>query len=543
MRRLLRALRDYDTMTDLMQILHELPPDLESLYKHMLGNMLPRHRRQGSRLLQIMLRNLETHGHYPLTLLQLSFAEERDCLETIGPLRNSTGETNLQSRLESTEGRVRSPCCGLLEVRQTANEVNPSAAVSVVTPFHRTVVDFLKIPEIWQDLKSLIAESDFDTNQTLLMSSLEELRITSCWSDRHSRGSPAICSILRFLTYMNAMEDIDGPSTRKFLRQLYSIAACVWYDNSLFKTPEAQAQAVGEASDRFASIHKLSHHEKFILYALSQCHIDQMDPLFAWIQTHSASDLDISHYEKSMSLALWSQFINEEQSPVRILLCKNIVPAAGHIVLTCIALPKHSVIYRDLSWKQMKHEPTFSKPCQYWMNDQAIGSNSSCFLQPRRSKNSRTSSESSNDLTLSDMILSYAEFLATHPAYNFFHSTLPTHFLDVLIPCLKARVDLLTSSSLLSIQLCLSKLQASVAGLDAMPAGEAEVSHSASRDTCYASAVTRKIDIIDSLLKSHHADPQGMSHPKLKKYLKTLCIDLVTADNTAHGFSPRRTST
>lgn len=68
-RSLLNGLQDYDTTVDLLQKLEDLPPDLERLYDHMLGSMTAQHRRQGSKLLQLVLRSTESHESYPMTLL------------------------------------------------------------------------------------------------------------------------------------------------------------------------------------------------------------------------------------------------------------------------------------------------------------------------------------------------------------------------------------------------------------------------------------------------------------------------------------------
>ena len=77
-RSLLGGLQVYDTTADVLQILDELPPDLERLYDYMLGSMSPQNHRQGSKLLQITLRSTETQEDYPITVLQLSFAEDQE---------------------------------------------------------------------------------------------------------------------------------------------------------------------------------------------------------------------------------------------------------------------------------------------------------------------------------------------------------------------------------------------------------------------------------------------------------------------------------
>lgn len=138
-RTLLNGLIDYDTTEDLLQKLDELPPDLEQLYDHMLGSMSSQNRRQGSKMLQLVLRSTETHENYPMTLLQLSFAEDEDYKK---PFESNISPLSIQEedwRRESTEGRMRSRCCGLIEVQN-----DPISSGNCVGFLHRTVVEFLQ---------------------------------------------------------------------------------------------------------------------------------------------------------------------------------------------------------------------------------------------------------------------------------------------------------------------------------------------------------------------------------------------------------------
>ena len=57
----------------------DLLQDLENLYDHMLRSMSPQNRVEGSKMLQLVLRSMLTHGNFPMTVLQLSSAEEEVC--------------------------------------------------------------------------------------------------------------------------------------------------------------------------------------------------------------------------------------------------------------------------------------------------------------------------------------------------------------------------------------------------------------------------------------------------------------------------------
>lgn len=171
---LIRGLRDYDTLPDLRQKLIDMPEELESLYSHMLCAMPKHNRVQGSRYLQIVFESFKVHGSYPITLLQLSFAEEADhgsrfCDPTV-PL--SYEEESW--RLESTEGRLRSRCCGLLEVHDsTANSADKRAATVVF--LHRTMAEFLTSQTNWTEIQSWTGAESFDCPKALLCSSAAEL--------------------------------------------------------------------------------------------------------------------------------------------------------------------------------------------------------------------------------------------------------------------------------------------------------------------------------------------------------------------------------
>ena len=199
MKRLLSGLRDYDTLSDLFQKLDELPDDLEALYELMLGNMSSQNRRQGSKLLQLVLRSSETHGDFPMTVLQLSFAEEEDYSTSRLRKVSDLSSHELEWRCEATEGRMRSRCGGLIEVqglpkRKISYKDKPLAGF-----LHRTVVEFLHSRTVWDSLLNLTAKSDFDVNQALLVSTLSEMMLQSQSRRESAIDTYAVYGMLRFL--------------------------------------------------------------------------------------------------------------------------------------------------------------------------------------------------------------------------------------------------------------------------------------------------------------------------------------------------------
>jgi len=165
---LLEGLRNYDRLMDFQRRLEILPPDLENLYSHMLNKMQPLYLRQASQLLQIILRHTEFEADQPLSALQLSFAEE----ENPGlAFSHEIGELPIALRLSkcrAMEGRLRSRCCGLIEIWQDwrLNE-DDRILKSRVIFLHRTVVEFLRNPEVISDLFLHTTAVGFDPNIAL----------------------------------------------------------------------------------------------------------------------------------------------------------------------------------------------------------------------------------------------------------------------------------------------------------------------------------------------------------------------------------------
>ena len=151
---LLEGLRNYDRLGDFQKRLEILPPDLEDLYSHMLNKMQPLYLQQASQLLQIVLGHAQHEPDQHLSALQLSFATETDpdYYFKCDMLPMSLG---LQSqRYKAMEGRLRSRCCGLVEIWQAwklsdADRVTGSRVIFL----HRTVVEFLSKPKVMNDLR------------------------------------------------------------------------------------------------------------------------------------------------------------------------------------------------------------------------------------------------------------------------------------------------------------------------------------------------------------------------------------------------------
>lgn len=165
---LLEGLRNYDRLMDFQRRLEILPPDLENLYSHMLNKMQPLYLRQASQLLQIVLQHTEFEADQPLSALQLSFADEENPGRAFS---HEIGELPIAlqlSKCRAMEGRLRSRCCGLIEIWQNWHlQRNERILKSRVIFLHRTVVEFLRNPKIRSDLLLHTTAVGFDPNIAL----------------------------------------------------------------------------------------------------------------------------------------------------------------------------------------------------------------------------------------------------------------------------------------------------------------------------------------------------------------------------------------
>ncbi|KAH7091669.1 hypothetical protein FB567DRAFT_279507 [Paraphoma chrysanthemicola] len=154
---LIEGLQNYDTLEDLDRRLQELPRDLEELFRHMLRKIPPEYKEQSSRFFQLIRSNREqpTNQSFPyiptaLTAVGLYYAEA-DLNVIMKATIYHMPEEEVQTKVRKVEGRLRSRCAGLLELRARKNHVLFDAGHEVVY-LHRSVADFLKLPEVWADI-------------------------------------------------------------------------------------------------------------------------------------------------------------------------------------------------------------------------------------------------------------------------------------------------------------------------------------------------------------------------------------------------------
>ena len=275
-KRLLNGLQDYDTISDLMQKLDELPPSLEKLYYHMLESMSPSHRRQGSKLIQLVARSMKTHGEWPMTVLQLSFAEDEDYTKATQAGVSALSQEARNWRCEATEGRMRSRCCGLIEVQ----DPRTVQGFHLVGYLHRTVAEFLRIESVWTHLVSLTNGTKFDVDQALFSSSLLEMKSKCPPIFTDPKGTVAGISMLRILSYERHMGDNGKACLEVYLPSLMEAMFLYWNADRSSQSwnrdlppqwIERRMRAVMDSFLQFCKRFQLRHPRSFLLYASSAC--------------------------------------------------------------------------------------------------------------------------------------------------------------------------------------------------------------------------------------------------------------------------------
>jgi hypothetical protein len=247
-KRLLESLRNYDREQEMRALLEELPADLEKLYQHMLDSIETRYRQQAYRVLQMVLRSTEVQTESPMSVLQLSYAEEDEPQQALSTQICALNPEEESWRCEATEGRMRSRCCGLIEVldhswhrselcmeadvenhgqvgkktgikhEQPPKSLDGECAKSVAF-LHRTVVEFLTTENVWQNLVSPTGRQFAPIDEVLLGSCVQEMKAKPP-PDTSFSDSRVWHNMRHCLIYAEHLENSTGLLTKAYLAQI-----------------------------------------------------------------------------------------------------------------------------------------------------------------------------------------------------------------------------------------------------------------------------------------------------------------------------------
>jgi hypothetical protein len=295
-------LRDYDTISDLRHKVEDMPEELGDLYSHMLLSMPASHRAQSSKYLQLVLLSSRTHGQFPMTPLQLSFADEQDYGGLLCNVVKDLSGDEESWRLESIEGRLRSRCCGLIEVRhcEDAEKWQSSSSVDFL---HRTVVEFLSDEVNWQEIKSWAQNTGFDAAKALMVSTLAEMRakLVAIRSDE----AASHISMARLLA---TSKRVDTASQSWCEQTLLPMANKILFDAWDEKTNGRCRQL------------PMNFQEKLLVTAAYHCSEHQLLPLLVACQ-----DPGLHHVSRSRVAAyLLSEYFFEASIPTRGVMARGI---------------------------------------------------------------------------------------------------------------------------------------------------------------------------------------------------------------------------
>ncbi|VUC20532.1 unnamed protein product [Clonostachys rosea] len=209
-RSLLDGLAASDSPSELRKRIDELPEKLEDLFRDMLTRVDKRYLLQAARILKICKLYIAQHGiGVPtLGLAQLDW-HDYDSSRLAETLKYGFSVIEKDANCNRIEGRLRSRCGGLLEVRRShslpqrfcfCGQVSfggfhkcheTFAADSVIIFMHRSVFDFLDMKETWElDCLDLGAEHEFDAQAAVGCLSLH---LAHCSANQNNFHSPSQC--------------------------------------------------------------------------------------------------------------------------------------------------------------------------------------------------------------------------------------------------------------------------------------------------------------------------------------------------------------
>ncbi|KAF5585587.1 hypothetical protein FPCIR_8300 [Fusarium pseudocircinatum] len=160
---------DFCTITELEARVDELPKELENLIEHMLEKIDSRWKLDAMKLMHLVYTNEGCQGFEPIPTLGLYLTHENGLggdtsLPGVRPKQTTLSEMEAQCRV--MEGRLRSRCCGLLEVHYGHRDES-NIEECTVKFMHRTVYDMLLQPEISNRLFIGLQRENFNSYAVL----------------------------------------------------------------------------------------------------------------------------------------------------------------------------------------------------------------------------------------------------------------------------------------------------------------------------------------------------------------------------------------
>ncbi|KAG5751028.1 hypothetical protein H9Q70_006306 [Fusarium xylarioides] len=211
-RSVMEGLVAYDCISDIKARVVELPREVERLFEHMISRIEPRWRQEALRILRLAYANQSLIGTTSIPTLGLHMISTQG-FQAGSTIQRDTSilasDKGNRTKCEVMEGRLRSRCCGLLEVEKhslgqggfcacTDDDKHDEMVDSGVIFMHRTVYDFLSIPHIWEQELMHIDDTAFNSHATL---SLLWIRLGTVFCTKPRTLEMSICMALAHSYY------------------------------------------------------------------------------------------------------------------------------------------------------------------------------------------------------------------------------------------------------------------------------------------------------------------------------------------------------
>ncbi|KAM0549435.1 hypothetical protein ACHAPJ_009421 [Fusarium lateritium] len=206
---------DYSTVSDLKARVDELPKEVEDLLQHLLDQINPRWEQEAMKLMNLVYTNQCHEDIDPIPTLGLYLACEQGLEVDIHSSRINLEKVpvhQVTAKCDIMEGRLRSRCCGLIEVQWKAyeehefcghddGEINGCIRVGSVGFMHRTVYDLLSQPHVSEREFGKIRDKGF-RSYTIL---------STLWCQLIASSRYEMISIGNALHYMHFDDENGGP--------------------------------------------------------------------------------------------------------------------------------------------------------------------------------------------------------------------------------------------------------------------------------------------------------------------------------------------
>ncbi|KAI4684295.1 uncharacterized protein J4E84_006283 [Alternaria hordeiaustralica] len=249
LRSILEGLQNGETASSLQLKLDALPPDLHGMYKHMFRSLDPATQTGTARMILLMLRSKDVANSEPISPLQLALADNDDATveKAITEEVRTMPSNKRRSLCLRMKRRIDGHTKGLLEVRGQDNVVEQglSSIDEWVEFYHKTAIDFFRSDEIWDLLKTQ-AGSHFNVDQTLLVSSLLEMKALPSESTLVTETNRSLANMRQGLRFVGFLEGCNLRPHTELLDDMEKTMRLHWAKTTMYKERAKSREQVTE---------------------------------------------------------------------------------------------------------------------------------------------------------------------------------------------------------------------------------------------------------------------------------------------------------